>query len=270
MVAMLLAQLTDTHVLDPSSDEERWVDNNRRLAEAVAALNGERPRPELVLATGDLTNGGQPGELAELVRLLEPLETPVLPLPGNHDDRDGFRQAFDMPWTEPDHLSWVVDVDRLRLVGLDTMVPGEIGGTLDAERERWLTEALADDPDRPTAIAMHHPPFVSGIGFMDDSNLARHDAFADVVAANPQVGRIFCGHLHRPVQTTVAGVPVTVGPSTVQHVALDLLPGAPTRMIRDPAGYHLHRFDGTTWLTHTRYIDTGEAPFVPSWATGHS
>ena len=37
MATMLLAQLTDTHVLDPSSDEERWVDNNQRLAEAVAA-----------------------------------------------------------------------------------------------------------------------------------------------------------------------------------------------------------------------------------------
>lgn len=265
---MLIAQLSDTHVLDPTSDEERWVDNNRRLTQAIEALNAERPRPDVVIATGDLTNWGKPGELAELVRLLAQLELPLLVLPGNHDDRAGMRAAFDMPWAAPTHLSWVADLGATRVIGLDTTIPGEIGGALDDERETWLRQALANEPGRSTAVAMHHPPFASGIGFMDGSMLDRHEAFADLVAANPQVERIFCGHLHRPVQTTVAGVTVSVGLSTVQHVALDLDPEAPIQMIRDPAGYQLHRFDGLAWLSHTRYIDTGESPFVPGWAAG--
>jgi 3',5'-cyclic AMP phosphodiesterase CpdA len=229
---MLLAQVSDTHVLDPASDEERWVDNNGRLAEAVRALNDERPRPEVVLATGDLTNNAEPGELAELVRLLAPLEIPLLVLPGNHDARDGLRATFDMPWASEDHLSWTVQLGPLRLIGLDTLVPGKAHGELDPEREEWLRRA---------------------------------DAFVALLRANPQVSRVFCGHLHRPVQAVVGGVTTTACLSTVHHVALNLAADAPIEIIRDPAGYQLHHYDddSATWVSHTRYIDTGEKPFAP-------
>jgi Icc protein len=267
---MLLAQLTDTHVLDPASDEPRYVDNNARLTLAVDSLNGESPAPEVVLATGDLTNDGRPGELAELVRQLARLTVPVLVLPGNHDDRASLRAAFDQPWAAADHLSWVADVGGVRIVGLDTQLPGEMGGLFDPEREAWLAETLAETraSGQATLIAMHHPPFASGLAWMDTGMLARADVFTRVVGANPQVGRILCGHLHRPVQTTVAGVATSVGLSTVHHVALDLDPGAGITMIRDPAGYQLHRYQQGQWVSHTRYIDTGEAAFTPSWAHG--
>jgi 3',5'-cyclic AMP phosphodiesterase CpdA len=262
---MLLAQVSDTHVLDPASDEERWVDNNGRLAEAVRALNDERPRPEVVLATGDLTNNAEPGELAELVRLLAPLEIPLLVLPGNHDARDGLRATFDMPWASEDHLSWTVQLGPLRLIGLDTLVPGKAHGELDSEREEWLRQALAEAGSRPTAVAMHHPPFASGISWMDRSRLRRADAFVALLRANPQVSRVFCGHLHRPVQAVVGGVTTTACLSTVHHVALNLAADAPIEIIRDPAGYQLHHYDddSATWVSHTRYIDTGEKPFAP-------
>ncbi len=263
---MLLAQLTDTHVLDPESDEERWVDNNARLALAISALNAEHPAPDLVVATGDLTNDGQPGELAELVRQLGGLDVPLMVLPGNHDDRASLRAAFDQPWGVESHLSWSIECGPIQVIGLDTTVPRQIHGLFDAEREAWLVETLARSAGRPTLIAMHHPPFVSGISWMDGGRLRRAAAFAALVAANPQVNRIVCGHLHRPVQTAVGGVLTTVGLSTVHHVALNLAEDATIEMIRDPAGYQLHNFDGANWVSHTRYIDTGEAAFVPSWA----
>ena len=267
-MSVLIAQISDTHVLDPTSDEERWVDNNRRLAQAVRSLNDERPAPAAVLATGDLVNDGAPGELAELASLLEPLSAPLLPIPGNHDDRDGFRKIFDMPWSDEGHLSWAVDLGPIRVVGLDTVIPGEHGGALDGEREGWLRATLAAGSDRPTLIAMHHPPFTSGIASMDCSALTGAATFAAVLSENCQVLRVGCGHLHRPVQATVAGVATSVGLSTVHHVALDLDPTAPIQFIRDPAGYQLHHFDGASWVTHTRYIDKAEEAFVPSWALG--
>lgn len=263
---MLLAQLTDTHVLNPASDEERWVDNNGRLAEAVKSLNAENPRPDAILATGDLTNNGAPGELEELLRLLSPLEIPIMALPGNHDDRAQIRSAFPMDWASEDNLSWVVELGSLTIIGLDTSVPGVHHGELDEERQRWLADALAATSDRPTAIAMHHPPFATGIGWMDDTMLRRAEVFEEMVRANPHVNRIFCGHVHRPIHATINGVAASVGLSTVHHVALDTSPSAPRMIIRDPAGYQLHRFDGSGWLSHTRYIDTGEQAFTPSWA----
>ncbi|MDH3681878.1 MAG: phosphodiesterase [Acidimicrobiia bacterium] len=263
---MILAQLTDTHVLNPESTEERWVDNNGRLEAAVASLNGEVVPPTAILATGDLTNNHQPGELDELQRLLAPLHPPILALPGNHDDRAELRVAFDMPWADDDNLSWCVEVQGLQIVGLDTTVPERQHGEFDTHREEWLRDALADTAGQPTVLAMHHPPFVSGIEWMDETMLKRAEVFADVIEANRHVLRIFCGHLHRPVQTAIRGVPTSVGLSTVHHVALNTTESAPIEIIRDPPGYQLHHFDGANWVSHTRYIDTGELAFTPSWA----
>ncbi|MEM7324449.1 MAG: phosphodiesterase [Actinomycetota bacterium] len=268
---MLLAQLTDTHILAPDFDGEQYVDNNDRLAKAIAALNAENVRPEVVLFTGDLTDTGSAVEMALLAELLAPLEIPLLPLPGNHDLRETFRTAFEMPWaTEDSHLGWVAELDDLTIVGVDTIIPGEHGGLIDDERLEWLTESLDDTGDRPTAIAMHHPPFLSGIHWMDEMGLDGRDRFVELVGRYPNLTRIFCGHIHRPLVANVGGAVATVGLSTVHHVHLDLDPAAPVAVIRDPVGYQLHQFDGATWVSHNRYIETGEDPITPAWAESAS
>ncbi len=265
-VATLIAQLTDTHVVDPASDEHLFVDNNGRLAEAVARINAEQPAPHAVLITGDLANWGQPGEYAALKALLEPLVAPVLVIPGNHDDRDRTRTLFpELPWAEGDHASWVVTIGDVRLVGLDSTKRGHGGGEFDEERERWLRSVLSEPFDGPTVLAMHHPPFASGIDWMDAAGFDGLDQLAQVLSDHP-VERILCGHLHRPMHSTIAGVSATVGLSTIQHVALDLEPAAVVSLINDPVGYHLHAFDGTGIVSHTRYIATGEEAYVPDWA----
>lgn len=264
---MLIAQLTDTHVQAPGVGDRHGVDNNLRLTEAVASLNAEDPRPELVLATGDMTNDGAPEELAELLRLLEPLELPLAILPGNHDDQGPFRDAFDMPWADG-HLSWLLELNGLSIIGLDCTVPGKAHGQFDDDRAQWLGQALERTAGRPTLLALHHPPFVSGITLMDQAKLHEAEAFVAMVAAAPHVDRVVCGHLHRPVTAVLPGpegagsVLVTSCLSTVAHPALNLDPDHPFEIIEDPAGYQLHRFDGG-WLTHTRYIATGKVAWNP-------
>ncbi len=277
---MLLAQLTDTHVIDPGDPKaaaDMLVDNNDRLAKAVARLNAETVKPEVILATGDLTDNGSPAEMDLLMELLAPLDAPVLALPGNHDRRETFRDAFDMPWATTDsHLSWVTDVGGLRIIGLDTLLPGSHGGLFDEERQRWLTDVLHDSGDRPTVIAMHHPPFLSGVQWMDTMRLKGLELFAEIVARRSNVVRVLCGHLHRPLTTSVAGVTTTVGLSTIHHIELDLSPEARVEIIQDPPGYQLHNVgfeqgDGvdtvSSWVTHIRYIDTGYQPMAPEWST---
>ena len=264
--ALLLAQLTDTHVFDPDNSSDFFVDNNARLAAAVAAINAESVRPDAVIATGDLTDTGSATEMSLLAQLLAPLEVPLLPLPGNHDRRDSFRATFDMPWaTTGSHLGWVFALDDLNVIGVDTLLPGSHGGLFDAERAAWLDQTLRDHPNRPAIIAMHHPPFASGILWMDEMGLEGRDRFAEVVAGHDHVVRILCGHLHRPMTTTVGGVTTTVGLAPVHHVQLNLDPTAPIELILDPVGYQLHNFDGHNWVTHTRHIATGSQPFQPDW-----
>jgi len=265
---MLLAQLTDTHVLSPDSTEPTLVDHTKRLAMAVESLNAESPAPEAVLLTGDLTNNSEPGEIDALLEGLEPLTVPTLALPGNHDDRAEIRASFEMPWAAADNLSWVVELDGLMVIGLDTTVPGAHHGDFDEPRREWLADALERTAPHPTVIAMHHPPFASGIRWMDRSMLYNADVFTDLVGGARHLTRIFCGHLHRPIMTSVGGVLTSVAPSTVHHVVLDTSESGPIALIRDPTGYHLHSFDGVSWVTHIRYIDSDAKPITPHWAAG--
>ena len=266
---VLIAQLTDTHVVAWDTDTELYVDNNARAADAVAMLNAEVPTPAAVVMTGDLVNDARPEEYAVLTELLAPLRIPVLPLPGNHDDRSLVRTTFaDFEWADSEHLSWVQVVDGVRIVGLDSTHPGNHGAEFDAERADWLASVLAAPHAGATVLAMHHPPFVTGIEWMDRAGFSGLDALVEIVSSS-SVDRIICGHMHRPIGAAVGGVATQVAMSTVQHVALDLDPTAMVSLVRDPVGYQLHRVDGVDVVTHSRYIDTGEQPFEPDWALDH-
>lgn len=268
---LLIAQLTDTHAVAKDTDEELFVDNNGRLTMAVDQINSEAPAISAVLATGDLTNAAHPDEYSALASKVAALSAPYLPLPGNHDDRDLLRETFlNNPWVDADHASWVTTIGGdgrsvLRIVGLDTTRPGEHGAQFDSEREEWLRSTLNSEHDGPTILAMHHPPFVTGIGWMDKNGFIGRDRFAKVLTEHP-VDRIACGHMHRPIASSVAGVPAQVGISTVQHVPLNLTVDAPVAMIREPVGYQILRVTEAGIVVHTRYIDTDESPFVPRWA----
>lgn len=262
-----LVQITDTHVVTADTDEVLYVDNNARLATAVASINAEPTPISAVIATGDLTQWGIAAEFAQLAELLAPLDMPVLPVPGNHDDRSEMRRRFpDHPWADAEHLSWVVVIDGVRIVGLDSTVPGEAGATFGADRERWLVSVLGTQHDGPTILAMHHPPFVTGIEWMDRSGFDALERFESVIRESGTVDRIVCGHMHRPMSAMVGGVVAEVGPSTAIHVALDLQPGGPKRVVRDAAGYRIFRVDGTAIVGHVRPVGTGESAFVPGWA----
>lgn len=263
----LIGHLTDTHVLArDDQDSEVFVDNNARLVDAVASLDAEPEPVDVVVATGDLANDGRPAEYEALLELLEPLEVPLLALGGNHDVRELLRASFpSTPWVDADHASWVTDVAGVRLVGLDSTAPGEHGGRLDEERCSWLDGVLSTPFDGPTLLAMHHPPFASGIRWMDMNGFPGLDLLAEVLTAHP-VDRILCGHLHRPMSSTFAGAPAQVGMSTVQHVALDLRPDAPVAVIDNPVGYQLVQVRPDSIVVHSRYIRTA-APIIPDWAS---
>jgi Icc protein len=260
---VLIAQLTDTHVVEPGGTEGLWVDNTARLREAVASINDEGAAVSAVLATGDLTNDGRPGEYEVLADSLEPLRARLLPLAGNHDNRGLLRTTFPtVPWADADHASWVTEIDGVRLVGLDSTRPGQPGAEYDPMRDRWLRTQLGRPFAGPTILALHHPPFVTGIEWMDRSGFIGLDELAAALSDHP-VERVVCGHMHRPIVGAIAGISAQVCLSTVQSVALDLSAGGDPAVIRDPSGYIIHRIDGNDIVTHTRYIATGQAPIAP-------
>ena len=262
---MLIAQITDFHIKARGQVAYRVVDTAACLAAAVAALAALDPKPDLVVATGDLTDFGRPEEYALLQELLAPLAMPVYLIPGNHDEREGLRRAWrgDGYLPAQGFLHYTVEDQPLRLVALDTVIAGEPGGRLCAERLGWLDRTLAADPSRPTLIIMHHPPFATGIAHMDAIGLDGAEAFAAVLARHPQVERVLCGHLHRSIQARIGRHAIaSTAPSTAHQVALDLSSDGPSAFMMEPPGYQLHLWRPETGVvTHTAVIGDFAGPY---------
>jgi len=260
---MLIAQITDFHIKARGKRAYRVVDTAQCLAAAVDALRALEPAPDIVVGTGDLTDYGRPEEYELLRELLAPLRQPVYLIPGNHDERAALRQAFPGYFPAEGFLHYTVEGWPVRLVALDTVVPGEAGGQLSADRLRWLDDTLAAAPDRPTVIIMHHPPFATGIAHMDKIGLEGADAFAAIVARHLQVERVLSGHLHRSIQALIGGHAVaSTAPSTAHQVALDLRPQGPPAFKMEPPGYQLHLWRPETGVvTHTGVIGDFAGPY---------
>ena len=265
MHGMSIAQITDTHIRPDGVLAYGRVDTAPYLARAVEHLLRLRPRPDVVLATGDLVDAGSADEYRRLRALLAPLPMPVYLIPGNHDARDALTHVFAdhayLPRNRP-FIQYVVEEHPVRLVALDTLVPGQAGGLLCEERLDWLAARLAEAPDRPTVIFMHHPPFVTGIAHMDRYGLARAHEFAEVVRRHPQVERVLCGHLHRPIQACVGGTLASTAPSTAHQVVLDLEEGNPLMFVMEPPACQLHVWrPGAGLVSHTSYIGDFDGPY---------
>ena len=263
---MLIAQITDTHVTAAGTLAYGKVDSNRALAAAVAHLNALRPRPDLVLITGDLVSDGRPDQYAALRALLAPLEPPCRLLPGNHDEREALRSAF------PDHaylpregpfLHYVVEDLPRRVIALDTVIPGRPEGGLCPRRLGWLLKRLAEAPERPTLIAMHHPPVDTGIAHMDAMRCFHDGVLGTLVARFPAIAGIVAGHVHRPVMVPWRGTVVRVCPSTAFQVGLTLGPGGGAWATDEPPAAALHSWRSDSGLvSHLSFIgDYRVTPF---------
>ncbi|MBA4083129.1 MAG: phosphodiesterase, partial [Erythrobacter sp.] len=193
------------------------------------------------------------------IEILRDCPIPILPMVGNHDSREGLLGAFpDVEPAEGGFLHYVVDAGLgLRIICLDTLEDGRHGGAFCEARARWLAERLAEAPDTPTLIFMHHPPVVAGIDWMDPAPdegwIVR---LRDVLEGQGQVQAIHCGHLHRQISTRFAGIPLGVTPSVAPLVAMDLnpidkdVPDDRELITTEPPTYAIHRWDGENLVSH--------------------
>jgi Icc protein len=209
---VLLAQVSDLHI----GAGENGADPVSHLQAVVRAIRSLPNQPDAVLVTGDLTHDGGPREYSIARELLEGLEVPLHVLPGNHDDRVLLREAFDLPGEGRDPIDYAADVGALRLVLFDSNVPGQDPGRYDPERLGWLDSELSAQPERPTLLALHHPPLATAVREWDGINLepGQRPLLAEVVARHPQLRAIVGGHLHRIAASSLAGCPVLSVPST--------------------------------------------------------
>jgi Icc protein len=159
-------------------------------------------------------------------------------------------------------LDYVLDRFPVRIVALDSSVPKKPYGALTDEQLQWLDRTLASVPDKPTVVAIHHPPFWTGIGHMDQQPLTNPAPFEAVIARHAQVERVLCGHLHRNIVARFGGTIASTCPSPSHQVALDLADDAASRFVMEPPGFCLHLWRKASGLvSHTASLGKFEGPY---------
>lgn len=227
-MVFVIAQLSDIHIGGPNAGSDE------RLSMAVAEINRMTRKPDLVLLTGDLTHNGSRAEGAELNARLAALAAPWAAIPGNHD-----RQIEEIAGHR------TMTAGPLRLVLLDTS--SDVFTAADAA---WLDAALSAEPDAPTVIAIHQPPFETGIWWMDCVGLKGADLFEAIVRRHGQVLKVLSGHVHRLIQTSWGSCSLWVCPSTSVAVAVDLDPTHEPAETSEPPAFSLHAYTERGIVSH--------------------
>ncbi|MGN7186716.1 phosphodiesterase [Microbacterium enclense] len=211
--ARVILHLSDTHLLGGDRLLGERYDTARHLRRTLRAAEATGVRPDAVVFTGDLTDLGEPEAYRALRAEVEPwaerLGAPVVWVAGNHDERPALRaELLDAEATE-EPVTGVWNLDGLRLIALDSTVPGWHHGDLEAEQLAWLRAELAEPAPLGTILALHHPPLPTHIPFFDILELRDQHGLADAIRGSDVRG-ILAGHLHYSTSGTFAGVPVSV------------------------------------------------------------
>ncbi|MSP51944.1 MAG: phosphodiesterase [Alphaproteobacteria bacterium] len=260
---MIIAQISDLHIVGDGRPLFGCVPTNAMLSRAIDRINALTPAVDAIVATGDLVESGTPNEYATLRTLLAAARAPVFLLPGNHDDRTALRAAF------PDHdylpaagpLNYAIDRGPFAVVAIDTTVPREPFGLFDRATETALEAMLEPRQAKVVLVATHHPPFATGIWWMDAIGVRGGARFAATITRHKNVERVACGHIHRSITKRWGGTTASVAPSTAHQLALDLADDAFLGLTLGPAGFDLHAFGDDGLTSHTVTVGKPETFF---------
>ncbi len=259
-------QITDLHIRAPGQLAYGRIDTAAYLRTTIESILRLNQQPCAVVVTGDLVDFGRVEEYEYLRELLAPLPMPVYLMPGNHDDRENLRRAF------PQHdylgrtgfIQYHRRIGPVHLLALDTMKPQCSDGMLCTQRLTWLERQLALLEGEPVVVAMHHPPFRTLIGHMDEIGLSEGSAELDaVLRRHTNVERILCGHLHRAIEVRYGGTVAATCPAPAHQVTLNLDPAAASDWMLEPPAFRVHGWDAANrrLVTHLAPAGRFEGPY---------
>lgn len=261
----VIAHLSDTHFLAGGAPLGGLADTVAHLERAVTQLRRLAGSLTAIVVTGDVADLGEPDAYRRIRGILEPLadETGarLVWVMGNHDERVPFTEILLGERGDGAPVNRAIDLEGLRLVTLDTSVPGYHHGILEPATLAWLDEVLAEPAPCGTVLAMHHAPIATPLALMDILELRGQDELADIVRGR-DVRAILGGHLHYPTQGSFAGIPVFVAGALAYTMDLS----APPRELVGIDGGHsvslVHLFDEDVV---TSVVPVGEFPEITSF-----
>jgi 3',5'-cyclic-AMP phosphodiesterase len=215
----LLVQISDVH-LTASGSLLSGIRPRDNLVKALRLLDTTGIRPDVFLLTGDLADAGEGACYDDLAGMLAEAASrsgaSVIYVPGNHDERDTFHRHLlggsgDGDGDGPvNQTHWR---DGLRIIALDSTIPGESHGALDEQTLDYLRAEIAAAAPDGTVLALHHPPIPSPIQPMAKIALREPERLRDAIVGS-DVRIVLCGHNHHGALGTLGPVPVWVCPAT--------------------------------------------------------
>jgi 3',5'-cyclic AMP phosphodiesterase CpdA len=266
---ILIAQISDLHLMPRGRRCYGIVDTNTLAERAIDAVNRLRTRPAAVIVSGDIIDSAREADYAVAREILGKLEVPFHLVSGNHDNSAGMIRSFAELQAAPsaieDRVCYGTDIDAIRLVVLDSSIPGVGHGEISPEQLDFLGRELTLSADRPVVISVHHPPIRTGNTAMDGFGLTNSEALAEIVARHANVLAILSGHVHRSILGVLAGAAVAIAPATGHQLELSVDDDVFAFNL-EPPGFFLHRWTPDSGMTtQLAMIDRYPGPYDFPW-----
>ena len=234
-----IVQITDCHLPANPEQEYRGIRPHQNLATLMQKV--KELEPDLLLASGDLSEDGSSASYVALQKFVKPMGVPVLALPGNHDDAELLAQVH--PGSPVDSIK-VTEHGNWQIIRLNSCLPGKPHGHISEVSLKALEGVLTKDASRPRLLAIHHQPVKVGSPWIDKYRLFKAEAFLQIIDQSPGLKAVVWGHIHQVFDAGRNGTAMLGSPSS----AINSLPGA-KKFTMDPCGPACRwlelRLDGT-------------------------
>ncbi|PHR94079.1 MAG: phosphodiesterase [Robiginitomaculum sp.] len=260
---MIIAQISDLHI--GHEGKGKTCKNTQRLKTVVRTLTELRRKPDVLVITGDLVEYGEVWAYEALKEALSPIEFPIHMAFGNHDNREAFKKVYpDTRYTDG-FFQYTLEDGPVRIIVLDTLEEGRHGGSFCETRALWLERELDKQPDRPTLIALHHPPIKTGIGWLSaDPSDDWVKRLKHVISKYDNVEHIMAGHIHRAIFKSFAKTSLSVTDAIAIQSKLELadidpdIPDGRGLFVDSRPGFCLQYWDGESFTTHSGQSPCGK------------
>lgn len=240
---LTIAQASDLHICQNGSFAYKVSDTLSALKDFVRSLKKIKVSVDLLCITGDLSDDGSISSYEIIKEHLSSLSIPYYLIPGNHDNKQNMALVF----KELSYLNNYIDnrifhsfiLNNIKIILLDSVSVGNPYGSLTDGIIASLDKEL--DTNHNSIIFLHHPPFPSGFGIMDNPQFESKEKFFEVLNKSKNVNLVACGHIHRGIVSMISNVNFVVAPSTAMQLDLNLDNFEPIHFVLENAGYLIHR-----------------------------
>ncbi len=203
-------QLTDPHLMASADGSLLGVNTRDSLSAVIDEVRRVHGQPDLLLATGDITQDASEEAYRVFGEKLQAFRCPSIWIAGNHDDSGVLNQVAQEYQANQRQIvqgGW-------HFVMLDSAVPDKVYGELTDSELGFLDSALAEHPELPAMVCLHHHPISIGSDWMEKIGLQNRDAFWQILDKHPQVKIVLWGHVHQDLTQQRNGVQLFATPST--------------------------------------------------------